>query len=271
MGEETKIEWCDHTFNPWIGCTRVSPGCQNCYAERQNGFYKWNGGTWGPGAPRQVTSDANWAKLQQWNRKAAKDGVRRRVFCASLADVFDCEAPAGAREKLFTILEVCQNLEFLLLTKRPENWLAMLPGSWLLSWPANVRLGFTAENQEWFEKRLEHAVILRSRFIVPKVFVSYEPAIGELSIASPRARLNIDWLICGGESGPHARPMQPEWARLVRNQCQAAGISFFFKQWGDYRDFGCGMPGHPLYEAGLQLCSHGGDMLDGRTWQEFPK
>ena len=204
MGETTKIAWCDHTFNPWIGCTRVSPGCLNCYAERQNKLYKWNGGAWGPGTERRMTSAANWGKLLQWNRAAVKGGVRRRVFCASLADVFDSEAPTGARKKLFPILEACQNLEFLLLTKRPENWLAMLPGSWLLNWPANVRMGFTAENQEWFEKRLEHAVILRSRFIVPKVFVSYEPAIGELSIASPRARLNIDWLICGGESGPHA-------------------------------------------------------------------
>ena len=110
MGEITKIAWCDHTFNPWIGCTRVSPGCQHCYAETQNKLYKWNGGEWGPGTERHVTSDANWAKLLTWNRKAAHDEVRRRVFVASLADVFDSEAPAAAQWRLWDYINECQKV-----------------------------------------------------------------------------------------------------------------------------------------------------------------
>src|SRR6478672_13897193 len=102
--ENSKIEWTDHTFNPWIGCQHVSPGCDHCYAEMQNAFRKWNGGTWGPHAPRKRTSEANWKLPYRWARQAAELGIRRRVFCASLADVFDNKAPVGARYDLFKMI-----------------------------------------------------------------------------------------------------------------------------------------------------------------------
>ena len=140
MGEVTKIEWCDHTFNPWIGCTKVSPGCAHCYAARQNEHWKWVEG-WGPGTPRRITSEANWRQLRKWNDKAILASERRRVFVASLADVFDGEAPAGARERLWAEIDACPNLEFLLLTKRPENWEAMLPADWLAAWRLMFGLG----------------------------------------------------------------------------------------------------------------------------------
>src|SRR5262252_8256389 len=119
MGENTKIEWCSHTFNPWIGCQKVSPGCDHCYAEKQNAFRKWNGGTWGPHAPRKRTSDATWLGPRKWARRAS--GRRPRVFCASLADVFDNKAPDDARGDLFNLIRDTHELDWLLLTKRPEN------------------------------------------------------------------------------------------------------------------------------------------------------
>src|SRR5580692_7935980 len=121
MGENSKIEWCDHTFNPWIGCQKVSPGCDHCYAETQNNLRKWNGGKWGPHAPRKRTSEANWKKPLQWQKRAAEFSGRRRVFCASLADVFDNKAPDGARDDLFDLIRETPSLDWLLLTKRPEN------------------------------------------------------------------------------------------------------------------------------------------------------
>jgi len=224
MAEFSKIEWTDATFNPWIGCQKVSTGCDNCYAETQNKFRKWNGGTWGPHAPRKRTSEANWNKLLRLGRQAAATGKSRRVFCASLADVFDNKAPEGAREDLFDLIRQTLMLDWLMLTKRPENIRKMLPDDWHDGYP-NVWLGVTAEDQEWYDHRWS---ILRK--IPAKIrFISYEPALGPLRIGGHWGH-RPDWLICGGESGGNARYMEPKWAYDLRDQCQLFGVSFFMKQ-----------------------------------------
>jgi protein gp37 len=234
MGEVTKIAWCDHTFNAWIGCEHASPGCLHCYAEAQNKLWNWTGGGWGVNAPRRVTSDSNWAKLRAWDRKAERAGVMRRVFVNSLSDTFDVKAPIGARERLWKEIEACTHLEFLLLTKRPENWKAMLPGSWREKWPARVRLGFTAEDQQRFDERFKFAAELLGlcREITP-FFLSCEPMLGTIDLRDTERWL-LGWVICGGESTPLARPMHPDWARRLRDQCADAGIPFLFKQWGEW-------------------------------------
>jgi protein gp37 len=223
MGAETKIEWTDHTFNPWIGCQRVSAGCDNCYAEAMNTVWKWNGGTWGPRSPRKVTSEQNWKKPFAWDRQAREVGSRRRVFCASLADVFDNKSPEGARKRLFQMIRSTSALDWLLLTKRPENIRKMLPDDWGDGYD-NVWLGTTAENQEWYDRRWP---ILRK--VPAKIrFISYEPALGPLNLRGWGGR--PDWVICGGESGASARYMEPQWAYDLRDQCQRLDVAYFFKQ-----------------------------------------
>ena len=219
MAENSKIEWTDHTFNPWIGCQKVSPGCDHCYAETQNAFRKWNGGTWGPHAPRKRTSDANWRKPKQWAKAA--NGHRPRVFCASLADVFDNKAPAGARGDLFDLIRDTPQLDWLLLTKRPENVAKMLPTDWGHGW-LNVWLGTTCEDQHHFDRRWP----ILSGVPAAVHFISYEPALGPLTIGDARP----SWIICGGESGSGARYMEPAWACSLRDECAAVGVAYFFKQ-----------------------------------------
>ena len=151
MAENTTISWASHTFNPWIGCQKVSDGCSSCYAEAlmDTRFGKVQ---WGPDGERKLTSDANWRKPLAWNRKAAAAGERPRVFCASLADVFDNKAPEGARERLWQLIADTPNLDWLLLTKRPQNIARMLPYGWGDGWP-NVWLGTSTENQEEYDRR----------------------------------------------------------------------------------------------------------------------
>src|SRR5450830_1554464 len=199
MGENSKIEWTDHTFNPWIGCQKVSPGCDHCYAEAQNSFRKWNGGTWGPHAPRKRTSDTNWKIPLRLARQARKTGARPRVFCASLADVWDNRAPKEWRADLFQLIAATPELYWQLLTKRPENISKMLPAAiaGLKPWPwPNVWLGTTCEDQKYYDHRWP----ILSRIPAAVHFVSYEPALGPLVL--PSGSLLPDWIICGGESGP---------------------------------------------------------------------
>jgi protein gp37 len=220
MGDNTKIEWADKTFNPWIGCQNVSPGCDHCYAEALTNRYGWT--EWGPHGLRKRTSEANWRKPLQW-AKAAK-GTRPRVFCASLADVFDNRSPEGARADLFALIRQTPELDWLLLTKRPQNIRRMLPADWDNGYP-NVWLGTTCEDQQNYGLRWP---ILFS--IPAKIrFISYEPAIGPLRLPYPYGAVP-DWLICGGESGSGARHMAPDWARAIRDDCSAAGVAFFMKQ-----------------------------------------
>jgi protein gp37 len=244
MGTETGIEWCDHTFNPWVGCTKVSPGCDHCYAEgwakRTGGAALWQG-------ERRRTTAANWRQVLKWNAQAAAAGERKRVFCASLADVFDNQVPDTWRQDLWCLILDTPNLDWLLLTKRPQNIAKLVPGSWSEQGYRNVWLGTTAENQAEADRRIPHLLAVPAAVR----FLSCEPLLGPVDLRAvswghSNALHRIDWVIAGGESGPGARPMHPNWARGLRDQCAAAGVPFFFKQWGEFEPVlitldGCGM------------------------------
>jgi protein gp37 len=258
--ENSTIEWCDHTFNPWEGCQKVGPGCDNCYAEARD--LRFTGGThWGPNAPRRLTSQANWAKPIKWNREAAASGARPRVFCASLADVFDNAVDPAWREDLWRLIAATPNLDWLLLTKRPSNIGKMLPtfAHWGNGWP-NVWLGCTVVNQSEVDRDIPKLLAIPAAVR----FLSIEPLLGPVDLRFAfsdirtacchkcgfrtnaiggtcsndgtilRGDIGIDWVIVGGESGPHARPMHPDWARSLRDQCAAAAVPFLFKQWGEW-------------------------------------
>ncbi len=260
MGEQTSIAWTNHTFNPWVGCTKVSAGCAHCYAETLMDT-RLVRVTWGPQGLRVRTSTDNWEQPLRWNRKAEQDGVRRKVFCASLADVFEDHSSISTvwRTDLWTLIEATQNLDWLLLTKRPENIRPMVPGVWGdKGFPANVWIGTAAEDQRAADQRVPVLLSLPARVR----FLSCEPLIGPIDLGrwiytegGPWTS-DIDWVIAGGESGHGARAMNPDWARGLRDQCVAADVPFFFKQWGS--------------AGGDPTQHHGGDVLDGRRWQAFP-
>lgn len=267
MGEQTRIEWCDATFNPWIGCTKISAGCANCYAlDLMETRYKRV--KWGPQGTRKRTSDANWRKPLAWNRQAERDGVRRKVFCASLADVFEDRAELIEwRADLFDLIQETVHLDWLLLTKRPENVNRMIDAivrdpkrnytdldfmtCGLL--PPNVWIGTSVENQAAADERIPHLLRVPARVR----FLSCEPLLGPVRLddgdhswltcngnggeecceayAVGGAHYHgIDWVIVGGESGHHARPAHPNWFRAIRDACQAAGTPYFHKQNGEW-------------------------------------
>ncbi len=221
MAENTKIQWADHTFNPWIGCTKVSAGCDNCYAERdwgENGRRKRV--VWGAGNPRSKTSESNWKLPLTWNRKAEKSGTRPRVFCASLSDVFDPEAPSEWRFELFSLIAKTPSLDWLLLTKRPANAKRFYDVM-----PRNIWMGTSIEDQD--------AVWARARYLAdwPGIkFWSCEPLLGRIHMPASVHALMPDWVIAGGESGPNSRPMDDRWARSLLGQCIGSGTAFFMKQ-----------------------------------------
>jgi protein gp37 len=248
MAENSKIEWTDHTFNPWVGCTKVSPACDHCYAE---GWAKRTGqaGLWA--GERRRTSVANWRLPYKWNNAAPLDRPRPRVFCASLADVFDNQAAPEWRRDLWWMIRETPNLDWLLLTKRPQNIRKMLPDNWGEGYP-NVWLGTTVESQEEADRRIPHLLSVPVR--VP--FLSCEPLLGPLDISQylrPRQRPNRDgyggesgpgwttdfgavaWVIFGVESGPGARPFEEQWAHSLKAQCEAANVAFFMKQMSGVR------------------------------------
>ena len=238
MGENSKIEWTDHTFNPWMGCTKVSEGCTFCYAEELMD-HRYGKVTRGPQGTRVRTSAANWRKPLQWDKQAAAQGWRYRVFCASLADVFEDRPDLfGWRRDLFSLLTSTPHLDWLLLTKRPENIMPMLHDiGWFIK-ADNVWFGTTVENQEQADKRIPHLLSVPAKVR----FLSCEPLLGPVDLRKcyegevKQWSGGINWVICGGESGQGARPMHPEWARSLRDQCQAAGVPYFFKQWGEWAD-----------------------------------
>lgn len=226
MAENSKIEWTTHTFNPWIGCQKVSPGCDNCYAEAMMD-HRYGKVQWGPHGERKRTSEANWKLPRRWAKQA--NGTRPRVFCASLADVFDNQVPTQWRTDLFDLIAATPELDWLLLTKRPENLRRMFPTG---DWP-NIWIGSTCEDQANYDRRWPKLAEVRGAAIR---FISYEPALGPLS-TRPAAllldrpdRMFPDWIICGGESGPNARMMQRGWASAMRDECADLGIAFFMKQ-----------------------------------------
>lgn len=283
--KNSKISWTRHTFSPWIFCTRVSPGCQHCYAETMMAD-RFGKVEWGPQGQRVRTSADYWRQPLKWNREAAAAGERHRVFCASLADVFEIKADQKADLSNW-LLDLCAlivatpHLDWLLLTKRPENakW------DWK-TFPDNIWIGTSVENQEYADKRIPELL----KIPAPVRFLSVEPMLGPVDL-SPWLD-QIQWVIVGGESGPAARPMHPDWVRSVRDQCEAAGVPFFFKQWGEWGEM-LTNPKHGflfIKESGYQVQlgtkyivfddltemaragkKHTGHMLDGREHREFPQ
>jgi protein gp37 len=406
MAENSKIEWTDHTFNPWIGCTKVSPACKNCYAERDMD-HRYGRVAWGPGGTRVLTGIENWAKPVRWNMLAQRRGQsmtygeavavygkelpkceshewdnrtkyennawlrehgvdplrRPRVFCASLADVFeDWQGPIlnskgqilskrwdeaqnpdmhnddlltmnDVRTRLFALIDATPNLDWLLLTKRPENVRKMYLSQHLDGgttgrirefmdeseskdvnpyFRPNVWLGTSVENQDYADERIPE--LLKCRDLLPVLFLSCEPLLGPVDLNADGgwlvpweksdgvcgpdawnemfvcannhsakrylksekhgrniclqsgceatvypAKPGIDWVIAGGESGPEARPTDPEWFRSIRDQCQVAGVPFLFKQWGEF--------GENLQRVGKVRA---GRSLDGVVHDGFP-
>lgn len=281
MARDSKIEWTHHTFNPWWGCVKVSPGCKYCYAET---WAKRVGqDVWGPRASRRELSDGYWKQPIVWNSEASRHKTRARVFCASMADVFEDRRDLDAkRARLWDMITRTPALDWLLLTKRPQNVARLVP--WGNNWPANVWLGATAENQKWLERRADVLVHMPARVL----FLSCEPLLGPLDLsrwiegARHGAHRGIDWVIAGGESGHYARAMHPEWLTGLRDQCTDAGIKFLFKQWGNWRPVALrdvnGYRSKTVFLSngnGIILANVGkktaGRTLQGRTWDEFPK
>lgn len=253
MSENSKIEWCDHTFNPWLGCTKVSPGCDHCYAEQLMDT-RMHRARWGAGQPRVRTSATNWREPVKWNARHAEffvaNGRRQRVFCESLADVFDNAIDPAWRRDLFDLIVDTPNLDWLLLTKRIGNVQQMVQAATLCDFlPSNVWLGATIVNQEEADRDIPKLLAVPARVR----FLSMEPLLGPVDISrhldycekldkhgiSRRAggqhikcdkHCGISWVIAGGESGAGARLMHPDWARSLRDQCSAAGVPFFMKQ-----------------------------------------
>lgn len=248
MGEQTAISWCDHTFNLWIGCWKIDPECENCYAwatDRQ----RWGGEHWGRTAPRKWTGDAYWKQLAKWQRKAKADGVRRRVFVGSLMDwaethpVDSIQAEMDARRARFwSLVEQCPDLDFLMLTKRIEDAHRYLPWyrrdrhgdfyAFAPPWP-NVWLGTTAGTRKTLR---EHASPLRRTSAAVR-FISCEPLLEEITASDWRDALAptsdegpVHWLIVGGESGSKRRPMEEEWVKVARDEAERYGIAFHYKQ-----------------------------------------
>jgi protein gp37 len=323
----SRIEWTDYTFNPWIGCTKISPGCAHCYAEtRDRRHLQEKVDHWGPGAPRMRTSAANWKLPRRWNKLSLTRTDRPRVFCASLADWLDDEVPIEWLADLLELIHATPHLDWLLLTKRPENFaermkqVQQLPlasaatenynmafDCWIGGWiegleppPTNVWIGTTVEDQTRADERIPTLLQIPAKVR----FLSCEPLLGpvrldalhddELGAQWNALEMGIHWVICGGESGAEARPMHPAWARSLREQCQASGVPFFFKQWGEWWPYP--QPATAGANNGVGLCllpngrpgSQGdywegraegmervgkkaaGRLLDGREWNEFP-
>lgn len=354
MAENSSIEWTMHTFNPWRGCTKVSDGCKNCYAETLSGRNRKTLGVWGPQGTRVVASESQWKLPPKWDAAAKAAGERQRVFCASLADVFedwqgqmvnangerlyhDMAYPGiwridhlassrppvkmdDVRTRLFDLIDATPNLDWLLLTKRPENIARMMPCPRELEHGIelhgkvicyhcgsgkarpNLWLGTSVENQATADERIPH--LLKVPAAVR--FLSMEPLLGSVELTAighgDQRGLNaltgefvyyaesgdvrsdwtpaVHWVIVGGESGLGARPMHPDWARSIRDQCQAAGVPFFMKQWGEFlqtHPSELHLSKAPVLEAfpNVMLQRVGkkaaGRLLDGREWNEFPE
>ena len=268
LAKNSPIEWTNHTFNPWWGCVKVSPACKHCYAEAW--ARRVGKDVWGVNADRRFFGDKHWDEPLKWNELAKRDGLRHRVFCASMADVFeDRDDLSPWRIRLWALILKTPHLDWLILTKRPENIRKL--SIWSDVWPANVWLGVTVENQLYAEQRLP---ILASLPAAVR-FISAEPLLGAVDI-EPWSQ-SIDWIIAGGESGPKARISEPLWFLSLLNQSEKYGIAFHFKQWGDWApeltsanrmpSTKTGGDGSVMYRIGKKAS---GRMLSGRTWDGVP-
>lgn len=255
MAVTTGISWTRSTWNGWIGCTKVGPGCDHCYAEQEDKRRKWGGAThWGVGVPRHRTAEAYWKKPLEWNRNCAEEkrtgklwvtpakGHQRAmqdwhtpgfwpVFCSSLADVFDNEVPYAWRADLWKLIEETPNLTWQLLTKRVGNVPGMVPTAWLeQGFPRNVWLIPTVVNQEEYDRDVPKLIRIPARVRG----LSIEPMLGPIKLKL--ADGNIHWIIYGGESsqGAPARACNVEWIENGLEQCRWLGITPFIKQMGSY-------------------------------------
>lgn len=315
--KDSKIEWTDHTHNEWIGCEKISDGCKHCYAEELMDK-RYAKAKWGANGTRTLTSIQNQNKPFSWNRKAEKEGVRYKVFAQNLSDTFeDREELEPWRIELFEKIASTPNLDWLVLTKRPE-----VANKFFQKYPqfedlSNLWLGVSVENQQAADERIPILLDLPAKVR----FLSCEPLLGFINFdewfacwneyngeSSPwlpgkyKEEIGIDWVIVGGESGKNARPMHPDWVRSIRDQCQEAGVPFFFKQWGEWAEGShssigerravlnngesCFFEKVNCENLEKKLSGWGqfkpvlmkkvgkkkaGSMLDGREWKEFPR
>lgn len=259
MSYKTFIEWCHHTFNPWWGCVKISQACKRCYAASHAGRFGHK--VWGARAPRRLASPKAWKEPLRWDTAARAAGKRERVFCLSMGDVFEDRRDLdSARALLWALIAATPNLDWLLLTKRPENIAKLVP--WGATWPTNVWLGVTAETQENADQRIP--LILQYPAAVH--FVSAEPLLEAISLTRYLVgERRVGWVIAGGESGPGARPSDPDWFRSLRDECVQHDVPFFFKQWGNHA---------PAPTGGLvrlRSKKDGGRALDGCEWNQIPE
>jgi protein gp37 len=310
MTNQTKIEWCDYTINLVEGCQKVGPGCDFCYAEARN--IRFKGDNWGPGKPRRKVK-SGIPKLRKIQRGAADfiaaNGRRPRVFPNSLSDLFDNAWETIWRDEGFAEFEAAKDVDILMLTKRIGNLEKMVPDHWRNgNWPQNVGLMITVVNQAEADRDIPKLLDLKTRLRIPWVGLSMEPLLGPVDLtclewrngdithqdcALTATRKNIlsdgqsytnhvsamgkvDWIITGGESGPHARPSNPQWFRDLRDQCAAAGTPLLFKQWGEWVSVSEveGPGAHHKFEDGRTVRRVGkaraGRLLDGREHNGFP-
>ncbi len=308
MAASTSIQWTHSTFNAWIGCTRVSAGCARCYAE--HGMGPRLGVRWGDDQPRRRTSRQTWDSARGWNRKAKASGIPHRVFTASLADILDPQAPAIWLGEFFALVQQTPALDWLLLTKRPHLFADRLQAAaealgadhpttaWIREWllgnpPVQVQFGTSVENQTAADRRIPELLQIPAQ----TRFLSCEPLLGPVILPAASLGNGIDWVIVGGESSKRrvkARPMHPDWARSLRDQC-GGRAAFFFKQWGEWMsvsgsqiqvpvtrkpvvwatwdgDQAVEVQGGPAPELVRRLVGtkNAGRVLDGRTWDEVP-
>lgn len=224
MAENSAIAWTDHTFNPWIGCDEISRACDHCYAKELAERYGW--AKWGPKEERHRTKPSNWNKPFSWDRKALKDGTRPKVFCLSLGDFADNKVPQSWRDDLKDVIRKTPNLDWLILSKRPQNYIPLYGREFFEECKRRLWIGCTAENQEEYDRRRLHVLAVPAAVH----FFSVEPMMGPVirDIANERDK-NV-WYICGGESGAERRPMEMEWIESLRASCAETKTPFFFKQ-----------------------------------------
>lgn len=252
MAENSGIAWTHHTYNPWRGCQKVSPACDDCYAEDLCSFRKL--AEWGPHADRVRAKPDTLRKPLNWNQGLqGLAGARQRVFCASLADVLDNHRSIEAqwRASLYAMIEATERLDWLLLTKRPQNAPKLFPADWMSKGlPSNVWMGVTAENQQEYDRRKPHLLAIPARVR----FLSMEPLFGRVVLGD---LTGVHWIIVGGFCGSawREKAMDLDHARYVRDQCAEQGIAFFFKQHSG---------------GNQQAIKRKGRLLDGVLHDEFP-
>lgn len=255
--ENSKIEWTDHTWNPWYGCKKVSRGCANCYMYREQARYGRD--------PQTVTrSRTTFRAPLSWAKKARRGGESARVFTCSWSDFFIAEADEW-RADAWEIIRSTPELRYLILTKRPERISECLPADWGMEGWDHVWLGVSVEDQEMADLRIP--LLLQAPAM--HRFLSCEPLLGQVDLISRYGVMpsGIEWVIAGGESGPQARPCDPAWVRVLRDQSWAADVPFFFKQWGEYVPLDA--PGMPVEYMAVGR-REAGHHLDGVEWRQCP-